>query len=414
MGDVAPGRRQDALRSKGIPAVDYMQVFRPSEKPDFDPESDLVALIRYPISFKLLSVLDICYAIQLDSDAKRYTLQCFNCYFFVWTIILILGRQTAEWDQAFSQNSWDRTRDAIFNTLALACQLPAAGLAFKLEKQLIETRSPHESPIIQAVDQHVRQLMIPLRQRAKSLLWTRDAPGIIKQRVEHLLRRSISQTTLCVIFPEFGKLPPKSPITPLEAKLWDRAQYVRSTDTVSNDVSKVDTKSDITVLEEGLDPPYWPVLSRFIQAPMFEASSYLLSAMYSGVASITQPQQIDDPDPDPPCIESDDWHSKLVAYLSKAVKKEHDSALEKEFTDIIDSHPEVDGLQWRQALIQICDAQVSFFRSSPLPQLWDQWLWDAVKEDLLREIGSVIPRAEPTNLNISCVSTVFSCRQSAL
>jgi hypothetical protein len=43
----------------------------------------------------LLFVLAICFAIHNDKWAKRYTLQCFNCYFLSWAIIVITMRKSA-------------------------------------------------------------------------------------------------------------------------------------------------------------------------------------------------------------------------------------------------------------------------------------------------------------------------------
>jgi hypothetical protein len=42
-------------------------------------------------------ILFICFGVHQDNKANRYTLQRYNCYFFSWTIIVLLLRFLADW-----------------------------------------------------------------------------------------------------------------------------------------------------------------------------------------------------------------------------------------------------------------------------------------------------------------------------
>lgn len=100
MGD--PANRADAVRSTGVAAYDYAQVFLPDSILKLDKISELVAGIEYPCQFDLLDILDIRHTMQLDPDANRYTLQHFNCSFFSWTVITLLARKNSRWGDVFS------------------------------------------------------------------------------------------------------------------------------------------------------------------------------------------------------------------------------------------------------------------------------------------------------------------------
>jgi hypothetical protein len=405
MGDDNQSRRHHALFPKGIPAADYMQVFPPEQASNYDAssvKSILVAEIKFPVEIKLLSVLDICYAIQLDSEAKRYTLWMFNCYFFAWSIILILGRQVAQWESAFTRPSWDATCDHIAKTLESSSQNSSGKLAFKLEELLAE---PGLETIGQIVTQYTRKQSDLLYKRAKSLLWTGLAPELIEQRVEHSVRHPIVEKTFRILFPEFGRFSLQSPITPVGIKPWERDQLAssHSPDLVSeynepNNTALPDTHTQSHLL---------PTLSEFIQAPMYQASSIVLSAVYGGVKMIVQKEGqsgVHSP------IAIEDWHYRLNNLLTEAIKKDNAPALENQFLSLINAHPNVSRTEWRQALVQACDEQVPFFRSSPLPRLWDQWLWDVIDKHVCEVVGGLIPKSEPVNIEITRVS-VFCLKE---
>ncbi|KAF8692608.1 hypothetical protein RHS03_08577, partial [Rhizoctonia solani] len=114
---------------------------------------------------------------------------------------------------------------------------------------------------------------------------------------------------------------------------------------------------------------------------MYQTSSLVLSAVYEGVRMIAQPESQNAVGI--PAMDPGDWRSQLDRLLTEIVQKESASEVENQLLLLINSHPTVTQAEWRQALVQACDEQVPFFRASPLPRLWDRWLWDAVDKCII-------------------------------
>ncbi|KAG8689445.1 hypothetical protein FRC11_002530, partial [Ceratobasidium sp. 423] len=151
--------------------------------------------------------------------------------------------------------------------------------------------NPEQDTITTIVAQHVRRQNISLNQRAKSLLWTKQTPEIMKQRLEHSIRHSTSEKTFRILFPEFGGFSLKSPITPVETRPWERDQQTLPHAPVSVPPSKKTKGPSLQIVPS--DSYKLPTFSEFLQAPMYEASSFVLGVVYSGVKSVTQPDQKD-------------------------------------------------------------------------------------------------------------------------
>ncbi|KAF8673521.1 hypothetical protein RHS04_07633 [Rhizoctonia solani] len=311
--------RHGALFSHEIPAVDFMQVLPASVASDYEAgpvKSMLVTEIRYLEEIKLLSVLDICYAMQLDSDAKKYTLWRFNCYFFAWSIILILSRQIAQWDLAFMGSKWDDACNDAAKALGLASQKSFNNLAFGLEDLLTATG---DKRICEIVAQHIRGQSPLLNRRAKALLWTKQAPDIIRRRLENSIRHSITENTFHILFPEFGRFSLQSPITPIEPKPWDRdqpstAHYPTSAPISTKSHEHMVPKTDTLPVTPARSHPF-PTLSEFFHAPMYQTSSLVLSAVYEGVRIISQPESQNAVGI--PAMDLSDWRSQLDRLLTE-------------------------------------------------------------------------------------------------
>ena len=190
--------RRNAIRSTGIPARDCVQVFEPSNVPKFDLESYVVAEIHYLRPLDILDVLDICHAIQLHPHAKRYNLWHYNCYFFAWTIVTILARKIAGWDNAFSEPVWAETCDRVIAELSGSSHLTGKGsLAFRFEQVLGYTKGHDSRSIIQSVRRNILPLNLSLCQRTRELLWAVDTSDIIAEKLQHSLGRSVADETFC-------------------------------------------------------------------------------------------------------------------------------------------------------------------------------------------------------------------------
>ncbi|KAG9121130.1 hypothetical protein FRC07_003046 [Ceratobasidium sp. 392] len=115
MGD--PVQRTAALSRTGTTSHDLAQIFLSSQEKELDNTSDVVTEVHYPNDFDLIDVLAICYSVQHDSEARQYTLQRYNCYFFVWTVLSCLARRVASWSHLFTSSAWSDVTQAVLDKL---------------------------------------------------------------------------------------------------------------------------------------------------------------------------------------------------------------------------------------------------------------------------------------------------------
>ncbi|KAF8601459.1 hypothetical protein BDV93DRAFT_558535 [Ceratobasidium sp. AG-I] len=62
------------------------------------PPSECLAVLDFNEPIDLSIILAICFAIQTDERASRYTMQQYNCYFFSWAIISSTARYLVAWE----------------------------------------------------------------------------------------------------------------------------------------------------------------------------------------------------------------------------------------------------------------------------------------------------------------------------
>ncbi|KAG9085296.1 hypothetical protein FRC06_003667 [Ceratobasidium sp. 370] len=85
----------DALKERGSEAYDTVEEITESM---LAGPSICLATLTFQNDLDLLFIFLVCYAIQSDPQAVRYTLLQFNCYFFSWTIILNIARNSVTWE----------------------------------------------------------------------------------------------------------------------------------------------------------------------------------------------------------------------------------------------------------------------------------------------------------------------------
>ncbi|KAG9084528.1 hypothetical protein FS749_005148 [Ceratobasidium sp. UAMH 11750] len=114
----------DAISSSGCVACDMIEWFPGDEYQQFitDKPSEEVHKLRFPTEFDILDVLAICYSIQQNKYARRYTLQRYNCYFFCSTILSVMARRIADWPSILASDLWDTLRQRTLNRLVDAAQ----------------------------------------------------------------------------------------------------------------------------------------------------------------------------------------------------------------------------------------------------------------------------------------------------
>ncbi|CAE6498898.1 unnamed protein product [Rhizoctonia solani] len=149
--------RIEAIRNQGTTAFDFVQTIDPSHPIDSehpnpstvdDSDIELVARISFPHAFDLVDILAICFGIHKHPQAKNYTLQQFNCYFFSWTIILCLARRAADWN-GLLRNHTDTLRQAVLQhlgNLRSSGNLTVWSIMFGLHDDQTDTSDLHQSP----------------------------------------------------------------------------------------------------------------------------------------------------------------------------------------------------------------------------------------------------------------------------
>ena len=88
-----PNTPFDTIMKAGCTAYDTIQEV--DSLKDLDSTSHCVIELnwREEPTIDLLFIISICFAIRNNKQADRYTLQCYNCYFLSWAIIVITMRK---------------------------------------------------------------------------------------------------------------------------------------------------------------------------------------------------------------------------------------------------------------------------------------------------------------------------------
>jgi hypothetical protein len=111
----------DTLMRNGCDAVDTIQeVASLEELPPSHVVEDYISL--HDASIDLSRILLTGYSVRSDEKARRYTLQRFNCYFFAWTILLLISHHQALVNGQRKPSSGDTwSPDRLMGQLATKC-----------------------------------------------------------------------------------------------------------------------------------------------------------------------------------------------------------------------------------------------------------------------------------------------------
>ncbi|KAG9089091.1 hypothetical protein FS749_001627 [Ceratobasidium sp. UAMH 11750] len=127
------GSNVDAISEAGCTACDIIEWFPGDKYKAYteDKPSDLIAEVRFSSDFDILDVLAVCYSIQQQPRARKYTLQCYNCYFFCCTILAVLTRRLVDWERIEFSNTWDKLLEQVFNKVSALSSSPITERAKK-------------------------------------------------------------------------------------------------------------------------------------------------------------------------------------------------------------------------------------------------------------------------------------------
>lgn len=119
--------RADAPKFDGTISEDTAHVLRPGEKGylEVEKQSDILLSISFPEGEDLSVILSICCGIKKNGRSERYTLTRYNCYFFSWTIVSIIGRRAVKWEQvAESESEWHKVVESSLERVASDSEAP--------------------------------------------------------------------------------------------------------------------------------------------------------------------------------------------------------------------------------------------------------------------------------------------------
>ncbi|KAG8700582.1 hypothetical protein FRC08_004620 [Ceratobasidium sp. 394] len=213
LGD--PDRSFNAIGKEGIVAHDIAQIFPPNGLSNAHLDtSDVVAKITFPYSLDLKIVLLICRAMQEGERTCKYTLQVFNCYFFVLAIQAALTRLVADWGHPLGDETWCSALGELsalsdfYNTISSAQdQQPFILRIYSAARLYIQWPA---QDLIQKLKQELRQSP-DIPQICNTVLWYTD----MELAIDHALCRRVRDVVVKVLKGQLrGYTSQHSPHTP--------------------------------------------------------------------------------------------------------------------------------------------------------------------------------------------------------
>ncbi|KAG9088657.1 hypothetical protein FRC06_001933 [Ceratobasidium sp. 370] len=196
---VGEGSRTDAIRYIGCTANDLVQWFDPDDyaKLESDHPSVLISEVSFPSEYDILDVLAICYSIQNTEACRVYTLQRYNCYFLCLTVLGVLTRRAASWENEITDHIWD---SALARELARLSNLSGREVKEILMLRvltMLEPNNPHSSePLLEELRlklQLGREITRDIRKAVRSALWM--FPWESETQIETIASRAVPLVT---------------------------------------------------------------------------------------------------------------------------------------------------------------------------------------------------------------------------
>ncbi|KAG8740594.1 hypothetical protein FRC10_004131 [Ceratobasidium sp. 414] len=159
------GVNAHAFVPSGCTACDLIEWFPRDKYEEFtrDKPSTLIVEVQFPTEFDILDVLAVCYSIQQNKRARRYTLMCFNCYFFCCATLSLLTRRVANWECTFTPEQLGGLPRRILNHISNLVSSPSKPGAKKyVALRLCAMLDPESSqPAQRILDDLTAKLMAP-------------------------------------------------------------------------------------------------------------------------------------------------------------------------------------------------------------------------------------------------------------
>ncbi|PVF93466.1 hypothetical protein CPB86DRAFT_877125 [Serendipita vermifera] len=197
-----PNTTTAALARHGTTAHDFVQVWPAEYLNELDESSDVVAEIEYPEEFDIRDVLSLCYAVHQDHEAKQYSLQRYNCYFFCWSIVSFLARRTAKWEQLFTEAAWQELMHTTSKTMEeiSSCHDPELhphDLAFRVTRLLSEDNEAPSQFLLDALQFQLAKEDTRSRvcTAISGIIWSQDATAVVEKNLATVIKEAARNTT---------------------------------------------------------------------------------------------------------------------------------------------------------------------------------------------------------------------------
>ncbi|KAG8738785.1 hypothetical protein FRC10_006475 [Ceratobasidium sp. 414] len=174
---VGEGSRADAIRYTGCTANDLIQWLNADDYAKFESENPSVLLseVTFPSEYDILDVLAICYSIQNTQACKVYTLQRYNCYFLCLTVLAVLTRRAASWEDEITDHVWDSALGFELGRLSSLSAEEVKEIPMLRACAMLEPNDPHCSrPLLEELRSQLHsgsQIAGETREAVRSALW---------------------------------------------------------------------------------------------------------------------------------------------------------------------------------------------------------------------------------------------------
>ena len=166
----------DTIMRAGCKPYDTVQAVESRNLRELEKASDCVVELHWhgKPAIDLLFVLSICFALRQDEQAKKYTLQRYNCYFLSWMIVMVAVREIAAWEtrlgDVMSKVFLHNKRKGIFRETRKARVNPSLDFSLDLSLDLVQALALKPAQVRAVVQDLEWELVLDLELELKRTL----------------------------------------------------------------------------------------------------------------------------------------------------------------------------------------------------------------------------------------------------
>jgi hypothetical protein len=197
----------DAVKSHGTEPIDTIEDV--DSLSNLDKSSYCLAELHCQENdVDLSDIIKICFGIHRDDKAGRYTLQRFNCYFFSWTMLVVIARHAKPWDMDPFHSAWEtlsqtladalstKFADTIIHMLVDGGVAITMGIYLKLKRRLSRVVVSRRARIAWVMPQWL--IRLTLREMIRSS-WRPEMHTFLRFRLRSVLLSALQPTLQSVL-----------------------------------------------------------------------------------------------------------------------------------------------------------------------------------------------------------------------